>query len=53
VPRSAAQVAQSPLKLAAFGLLAGYYVYYTSGWARWRYKVLKARKTREAELGGN
>ena len=52
-PRSAAEFAQSPLTLAAFGLLAGYYFYYTSGLARWRYKVLKARKAREAEHDGD
>lgn len=47
-PRSAAEFAQSPLTLAAFGLLAGYYAWYTFGLARWRYRVLKAKKAREA-----
>jgi hypothetical protein len=52
-PRSAAEFAQSPLTLAAFGLLAGYYVCYTAGLARWRYKVLQARKAREAARAEN
>ncbi|MGZ5786776.1 MAG: hypothetical protein ACXWJM_12730 [Ramlibacter sp.] len=47
-PRSAAEFAQSPLTLGAFGLLAGYYVWYTFGLARWRYRVLNAKKAREA-----
>lgn len=47
-PRSGAEFAQSPLTLATFGLLAGYYAWYTLGLARWRYRVLEARKAREA-----
>lgn len=49
VPRSAAEFAQSPLTLCAFGVLAGYYVSYAVGLLRWRYRVLRARKAREQQ----
>jgi hypothetical protein len=39
---------RSPLTLALFGLLAGYYVAYAAGLIRWRSKVLRARREREA-----
>ena len=35
------QVAQSPLTLALFGMLAGYYVCYAIGLIRWRTRALK------------
>ncbi len=47
VPRSAAEFAQSPLTLSAFGLLAGYYISYAIGLARWRARVLRAKQARE------
>ena len=40
--------ARSPLTLAVFGLLAGYYVTYAIGLARWRIRVLRAKRQREA-----
>jgi hypothetical protein len=40
---------RSPLTLALFGLLAGYYVTYAAGLVRWRRKVLRARREREAQ----
>lgn len=36
----------SPLTLLVFGLLAGYYISYALGLARWRARVLKARRLR-------
>lgn len=41
--------ASSPLTLAIFGLLAGYYIGYAAGLIRWRLRVL--RKRREAAKG--
>jgi hypothetical protein len=41
--------ASSPLTLAIFGLLAGYYIGYAAGLIRWRLRVL--RKRREANEG--
>jgi hypothetical protein len=41
--------ASSPLTLAIFGLLAGYYIGYAAGLVRWRMRVLKKR--REAKEG--
>ncbi len=43
-PRSAAEFGQSLLTLIVFGLMAGYYTWYMLGLARWRYRVLKARR---------
>jgi hypothetical protein len=48
VPRSATEFAQSPLTLLAFGLLAGYYISYAIGLARWRARVFRAKRAREA-----
>jgi len=39
---------RSPLTLAVFGLLAGYYIGYAIGLARWHHRVLRARREREA-----
>ncbi len=39
---------QSPLTLAAFGLLAGYYMAYAVGLVRWRQRVLRAKRARES-----
>jgi hypothetical protein len=46
--RSFTEFAHSPLTLAAFGLLAGYYLLYMLGLVRWRYRVLRAKREREA-----
>jgi hypothetical protein len=40
--------ARSPLTLAVFGLLAGYYITYAIGLVRWRFGVLRAKRAREA-----
>jgi hypothetical protein len=39
---------RSPLTLAVFGLLAGYYVAYAIGLVRWRWRVLRAKRERES-----
>jgi len=38
---------RSPLTLAVFGLLAGYYISYAIGLVRWRFGVLRAKRARE------
>lgn len=43
-----ADFVRSPLTLAAFGLLAGYYICYAVGLMRWRYRVQAAKRLREA-----
>jgi hypothetical protein len=40
--------ARSPITLAVFGLLAGYYVAYAIGLVRWRHRILRAKRAREA-----
>ena len=40
--------ARSPVTLAVFGLLAGYYIAYAVGLVRWRWGVLRAKAQREA-----
>jgi len=40
--------ARSPLTLAVFGLLAGYYISYAIGLLRWRFGVLRTKRAREA-----
>lgn len=40
--------ASSSPTLAVFGLLAGYYIAYAVGLARWRFRVLRAKRQREA-----
>ena len=47
--RGAPQFAQSPLTLAIFGLLAGYYVAYAAGLVGWRNRVIRAESQREAK----
>ena len=39
---------RSPLTLVIFGVLAGYYVAYAIGLVRWRFRVLRAKREREA-----
>ncbi|MGZ5156370.1 MAG: hypothetical protein ACXWCV_01545 [Caldimonas sp.] len=48
-PRAADDFARSPLTLAVFGLLAGYYISYAIGLLRWRSRVLAAKRRREAQ----
>ena len=50
-PRSGAEFAQSPLTLAVFGLLAGYYISYAIGLVRWRARVFRAKWAREEGRG--
>jgi len=45
------EFARSPLTLAMFGLLAGYYVTYAVGLIQWRFRVIKAKQQREAARG--
>lgn len=51
-PRSLGEFAQSPLTIAAFGLMAGYYGCYMLGLVRWRNRVLRAKRAREAGQDG-
>jgi hypothetical protein len=52
VPRDNADFFRSPLTLAVFGLLAGYYMAYAAGLLRWRFAVLARKREREeADLG--
>ena len=46
----AVDFARSPLTLAVFGLLAGYYIGYAVGLVRWRSRVLEAKRQRESLL---
>ena len=46
----ASDFARSPLTLAVFGVLAGYYIGYAIGLLRWRWRVLRAKRLREANL---
>ena len=48
VPHGMNDFAHSPLTLAVFGLLAGYYITYAIGLVRWRFRILRAKKQREA-----
>lgn len=41
--------ARSPLTLAVFGLLAGYYICYALGLVRWRWRVLRAKRLRQSQ----
>jgi len=43
--------ARSPLTLAVFGLLAGYYITYAAGLLRWRFRVLGAKRAGKAPQG--
>lgn len=49
--RSFGEFARSPLTLGAFGLMAGYYAWYMLGLVRWRRRVLRAKREREARQG--
>ena len=42
IPRGPVEFAQSPLTLAAFGLLAGYYISYATGLVCWRLRVKRS-----------
>jgi hypothetical protein len=48
VPHDIKDFARSSLTLSVFGLLAGYYVSYAIGLVRWRFRVLNAKRQREA-----
>jgi hypothetical protein len=48
VPHGMSDFARSPLTLAVFGLLAGYYITYAIGLVRWRLRILRAKQQREA-----
>jgi hypothetical protein len=48
VPHGLDDFVRSPLTLAVFGLLAGYYIAYAIGLARWRFAVLRRKREREA-----
>ena len=48
MPNGVDDFARSPLTLAVFGLLAGYYIRYAIGLVRWRFGVLRAKREREA-----
>lgn len=47
-PRGMDDFARSPLTLAVFGLMAGYYIAYAIGLLRWRFSVLRAAQKPEA-----
>ena len=47
-PHRMGEFARSSLTLAVFGVLAGYYIAYAIGLLRWRLRVLKAKREREA-----
>jgi hypothetical protein len=47
-PPSNADFVRSPVTLALFGLLAGYYIAYAFGLVRWRNRVLRAKRERES-----
>lgn len=49
MPNGVDDFARSPLTLAVFGLLAGYYIRYAIGLLRWRFGVLRAKREREAQ----
>ncbi len=40
---------RSPVTAAVFGLLAGYYIAYAIGLVRWRSRVMRAKREREAD----
>jgi hypothetical protein len=44
--------ARSPLTLAVFGLLAGYYIAYAIGLIQWRQRVMAAKRAREQAVVG-
>jgi hypothetical protein len=48
IPHGLEDFGRSPLTLAVFGLLAGYYISYAFGLVRWRFRVLRAKREREA-----
>ena len=49
VPHGMEGFAQSSLTLSVFGLLAGYYIVYAIGLARWRASVIAAKRRRQSE----
>lgn len=49
IPHGMDDFARSSLTLAVFGLLAGYYITYAIGLVRWRSRVIRAKRLREAQ----
>jgi hypothetical protein len=47
-PRDPSDFMGSAATVAIFGLLAGYYITYAIGLARWRYRVIRNKHEREA-----
>jgi hypothetical protein len=43
VPHGSADFARSPLTLAVFGVLAGYYITYAAGLLRWRFSIQRTK----------
>jgi hypothetical protein len=48
-PRGMGEFAASAVTLSVFGLLAGYYIAYAIGLVRWRWRVLRVKRQREAQ----
>jgi len=48
LPRSTVEFMGSTTTVVAFGLLAGYFIGYAAGLARWRGSVLRTKRRREA-----
>lgn len=48
MPHGMEDFARSSLTLSVLGLLAGYYISYAIGLVRWRFRVLEAKRQREA-----
>lgn len=49
VPRGMEDFVRSLLTLSVFGMLSGYYIAYAIGLVRWRFRVLEAKRQREAQ----
>jgi hypothetical protein len=47
-PNGMHEFARTPLTLAVFGLLAAYYITYAIGLLRWRFRLVRAKRRREA-----
>jgi len=48
IARNNTEFLRSPLTLGLFGILAGYYIAYAVGLIRWRSRVIRAKREREA-----
>lgn len=47
-PQQPDDFTKSPLTLLVIGLMAGYFIVYAAGLIRWRFRMLRARRMREA-----